>query len=222
MNLKWRAPIATLVAISVSLIVLLGYLFSTGITGELTLLGAVREMFLQIALVLAAVALLIGVGNLVSVHLSKIRKGEGEGYSFVLLTAFTITLFVGLYDIALNLFLGEPNFQRMLWIFDYIQVPIETSLLAVLAVSLTYGIARLLGRRLNLISVVFVIVVFVVIVSTIPLVSTYLPFIADLKSLFIYLPAVGGARGILLGVALGVIATGLRVIIGSDKPYGGA
>ncbi|NIR13173.1 MAG: hypothetical protein GWN86_04170 [Desulfobacterales bacterium] len=44
----------------------------------------------------------------------------------------------------------------------------------------------------------------------------------DFKSLIIYLPAVGGARGILLGVALGVIATGIRVIIGTDKPYGGA
>jgi hypothetical protein len=33
--------------------------------------------------------------------------------------------------------------------------------------------------------------------------------------------ASGGARGILIGVALGTIATGLRVIIGSDRPYDG-
>jgi len=32
---------------------------------------------------------------------------------------------------------------------------------------------------------------------------------------------VAGARGILLGVSLGVIATGVRILIGSDRPYGG-
>jgi hypothetical protein len=30
-----------------------------------------------------------------------------------------------------------------------------------------------------------------------------------------------GARGILLGVALGTVATGLRILIGADRPYGG-
>jgi hypothetical protein len=28
-----------------------------------------------------------------------------------------------------------------------------------------------------------------------------------------------GARGILLGVALGTVATGLRVLLGIDRPY---
>jgi hypothetical protein len=33
-------------------------------------------------------------------------------------------------------------------------------------------------------------------------------------------PATAGARGLLLGVALGAIATGLRVFLGFDRPYG--
>jgi hypothetical protein len=33
--------------------------------------------------------------------------------------------------------------------------------------------------------------------------------------------ASGGARGILIGVALGTIATGLRILMGVDRPYGG-
>jgi hypothetical protein len=33
--------------------------------------------------------------------------------------------------------------------------------------------------------------------------------------------AMGGARGILLGVALGTLTTGLRVLMGTDRPYGG-
>jgi len=30
-----------------------------------------------------------------------------------------------------------------------------------------------------------------------------------------------GIRGILMGVALGSIATGLRILMGADRPYGG-
>jgi hypothetical protein len=33
--------------------------------------------------------------------------------------------------------------------------------------------------------------------------------------------ATAGARGILLGVALGTIATGIRILFGTDHPYGG-
>jgi hypothetical protein len=33
--------------------------------------------------------------------------------------------------------------------------------------------------------------------------------------------ALGGARGILIGVTLGTLTTGLRVIFGADRPYGG-
>jgi len=33
--------------------------------------------------------------------------------------------------------------------------------------------------------------------------------------------ALGGARGILIGVGLGALLTGLRVLFGIDRPYGG-
>ena len=32
-------------------------------------------------------------------------------------------------------------------------------------------------------------------------------------------PMLAGMRGILLGVALGTLATGLRVLLGVDRPY---
>jgi hypothetical protein len=31
----------------------------------------------------------------------------------------------------------------------------------------------------------------------------------------------GGARGLLIGIALGTLLTGLRVLFGVDRPYGG-
>ena len=221
MKLNFRAPISTAIAIGVGLVVLLGYFFGTSPTGDRTMLGVLRDFLLQGVVVLAAVALLVGIANLVGVHLGKIRDGKGEAYSFILIISLIITLAVGIFDMVMTYMNGEPNFQRTRWIFNNIQLPVETSLMAVLAVSLTYGAARLLGRRLNLLSIVFVTVVLLLLVGSVPLIVEKLPLIGELRTWIVRVPAVGGARGILLGVALGTIATGLRILMGTDRPYGG-
>jgi hypothetical protein len=40
-----------------------------------------------------------------------------------------------------------------------------------------------------------------------------------IKEWVLRVPTMAGARGILLGVALGIIATGLRILLGADRPY---
>jgi hypothetical protein len=109
-----------------------------------------------------------------------------------------------------------------MWIFNYIQMPIETSLLAILAVTLAYAGARLLSRRPNGFTILFILIVIFVLLGTTPLIFFgEVRFLSILRNLIIQVPAVAGARGILLGVALGAIATGIRILLGSDRPYGG-
>jgi hypothetical protein len=220
-NLKFRAPFSTAVAISTGLIVLLGFFFGVSATGETTLLGVIRDYFLQGVVVLASIALLVGVGNLMSVHRKKIQNGEEGSFSIILLGSLILTLLVGIYDMVRTYISGESHFRITRWIFDYIQVPIETALMAILAVSLTYAVARLLGRRLSILSGVFAIVVLILLVGTVPLFTVNLPLIGEIRAWIVSVPALGGARGILLGIALGTIATGLRILMGSDRPYGG-
>ncbi len=221
MNLKLKSPVSTAMAIGVGLVVLLGYFFGSDAAGSLTPLGILRNYFLQGAIIWAAVALIVGIANLASVHLNYIRQNTGGGYSFILLLALIVTIGVGLYDILQTHFNQELNFQRMRWVFDYIQLPIETSLMAVLAISLTYAAARLLARRLNLLSVVFVGVVLLLLVGAAPQIAAQAPLLADIRNWILQVPTLAGARGILLGVALGTIATGIRILTGSDRPYGG-
>jgi len=68
---------------------------------------------------------------------------------------------------------------------------------------------------------VFVLFVFVLLITAIPAVAARVGLIAEIRSWILGVPAVGGARGILLGVALGTIATGIRILMGADRPYGG-
>ena len=94
-------------------------------------------------------------------------------------------------------------------------------LLALLAVILAYASARLLRRRLNTVSVIFVVTVLIIVVTATPIMGIEIPGLSEFRNWVVNVPAVAGTRGVLLGVALGIIATGLRILIGSDRPYQG-
>jgi hypothetical protein len=53
------------------------------------------------------------------------------------------------------------------------------------------------------------------------MVEVQVPALTTLQTWVTQVPAVAGARGILIGITLGILATGLRILIGSDRPYEG-
>ena len=93
--------------------------------------------------------------------------------------------------------------------------------MALLAVILVYAGARLLNRRVNLLALVFLITVLFILLGTASVPGLEIPLLSDLSGWVSRVVATAGARGILFGVALGTIATGLRILIGADRPYGG-
>ncbi len=192
----------------VGLIVLLGYFL------HFTLLVTLRILLLEWAVILSAVALLVGVTNLFLVHLRKLTPAQPRGiYSVVLIISFVITLgVVGWFG---------PTHIYSLWIFSNVQVPIEGSLMAILTVSLALAGVRLLRRKPNIMSITFIGTAVLILFATGPFFGINLPGLGELRAWIAQVPAVAGARGILLGVALGIIATGLRVLMGADRPYGG-
>ena len=206
-----KAPISAALAIAFGLVVLVGYFL------DIPLLTNLKNIFVQWGLILASIALIIGVANLFSVHWGKIRKNKpGSVYSYLVIISLIATLVVvGLFG---------PTGSWSLWIFNNIQFPIESSLMALLTVVLVYMAARLFRRRIDLFAVIFVISILVVLIGIAPILGIEIPGLhgsEGLRSLLVQIPAVGGARGILLGVALGTIATGLRILMGADRPYGG-
>ena len=221
MKLKFRTPISVAIAAGVGIIVLLGFFFGTNADGDFTLLGILRSYFLQGAVVVAGAALLVGVNNLAAVHAKKIRQGDQAIYSLITLLALLITVLVGFYDLVMTYLQGEPGLRYTRWIFNNIQLPIESSLMAIIAISLTFAAIRLLSRRLNLMSGIFTVVVIILLVGAIPAIAVSdFNFITAVRNWILSVPAVGGARGILLGMALGIIATGIRILMGADRPYG--
>lgn len=207
--MKKILPISNaIIAVISGMLVLLGYFFP-GVFGN------IQSILIGWAIILAAFALLLGILNLARVHWKKAGSdGPNRIYSIVLLISLFITIIV--------VSISGPTGSASLWIFNSFQVPVEISLLAVLAVVLVYAGARLLTRRPKWYTVLFLVTVLIVLLGSVPLffLGEVAPLIA-VRSWLAQVPAVAGARGLLLGVALGTVATGLRILMGMDRPYGG-
>lgn len=216
--MKKSVPIvSTAVAMLAGFIVLFLRLLPAG-------LDALYIRLVQIAAVLAAVALLVGLVNLGRTHYRKILEGGSQSfYSGVLIFAFGFTFLAALVLGPAGQF---ADFEVTNWLFQYIQVPIEISLVALLAVSLIYAAARLLRRKPDSFSFIFVITALLVLLGGSLLGTGNFGFISEavggIRNWIVTVPAVGGARGLLLGVALGAVATGLRILLGADRPFGGS
>ena len=190
----------------VGLLILAGYAFQEALA---PFVGVV----VQWGLVLLGAAFLVGIGYLLQRHLSVLFNSEKRaGMSAVLLLAFFFTLIAGLALPAQNAFYSNLILN--------VQVPVEASLLALLAVILFYASLRLIRTRgWTPLSIGFLVSA----VLSLVLESGVLPILpgspaAGAVSVLQRLP-LAGARGILMGMALGGLLVGLRILLTLDRPY---
>ena len=208
LNLKMKAPVATAVAMGVGLVVLLGYFF------PLPVFMGLRTLLLQWALLLAGTALFVGMVNLSQYHWARVRRRRKAAGSVVVLLSLWLTFLLALY--------ASPSSASIQWLFGAIVIPTSVALLGLLAFTLAYAAVRLPRRRPGVMAVLFLTTAVLIMLGTVALPGVgMLPFIGDtLRPWLAQVPAAAGARGILLGVGLGTVATGLRILLGSDRPYG--
>ena len=206
-------PLATAMAIGAGFIVLVGYFV------PIPLLANIRIEAVKWAMIAGGAAVLVGIGNLFSVHFQKVQRREKDSlYSLLLLVAMLGTLFTGIISQILGQYRAWTQFTM-----NAIIMPVEASLMAVLAVTLVYASIRLLRRRADWMAFVFLGTALLVLFGSLSLpFFGGIPILGDLVAPWItYGLAPGGARGLLIGVALGALVTGLRLIFGLDRPYGG-
>ncbi len=176
---------------------------------ENPLLDAVGASLLEGAVVLGACALLLGLMNLLLVHERRIRRRErGWAMSVVILVSAVASLALGL--VAWQ----RPAFT---WFYRYLLFPLEASAGALLAFAVAnaavraWRFGRLEGSLLALAGLV-------VLVGSLP-VRGGLEGLGAARDWLVAVPVLAALRGLLLGVALGAVATGLRVLLWIDRPY---
>jgi hypothetical protein len=198
--------ISTVVAMSVGLLVLADFFINSDPIEALGL------YLIRTASIVAAFTLILGMVNVLTVHLSKIHsRDQGWMYSGVLLGALFFTLGTGFLT-------GGPGSIQMQQIFEAVLFPLEATLFSLLAffvVTAAYRAFRIKSLETGL----FVIFGIIVLLGQVPIGVRLWEQLPVIKDWVLEVPALAGARGILLGAALGTAATGLRVLLGIDRPY---
>ena len=198
--------ITAVIAIAFGILVLCGYFFPA--------FAVLQTYLLNWAIILAGVAALAGIFNLFSVHTDKVRRGEKGGvYSALLVISMFVTFFLGLFL--------RPEHSAMKAVMNGIIVPTEAALMGILTISLLYAAIHLLRRRVDVMSIFFLLTVVIILFGSATLPFGDMPLLGTFSRWVTQVLALGGMRGILIGVALGTLTTGLRVLFGADRPYGG-
>lgn len=202
-------------ALPAAIAIPVGILVLVSIFTSYPLLDAVSLYLVNVATIVAAFALFLGVGNVMRMHARKLRGRPSDRlYSLTLLVVLILVLVFGL--LPLGGAGSGPTQPVVQWLFDHVQMPIQASLSALLVFFLVTAAYRLLSTR-NTESAVMLIVVLLVLLGQAAI--GLFPPLSAVKDWIVAVPALAGIRGILLGVSLGVILTGIRLLMGVERPY---
>jgi hypothetical protein len=184
--------------------------------------------------IIAVFAFFLGGGNLVRVHIQKImQKKEEWGFSFVTLIGFVVMLFFGLSKFGNPLGIaGSPNepgswFQTM---FEYCVAPLSATMYSLLAFFVASASYRAF-RAKNTDATILLVASFIILLGRTQLgymATSWLPdwlSVAQIPNLAIFMmtsPNMAGQRAIMIGIALGVAAMSLRLILGIERSYLGS
>lgn len=189
--------------------------------------------------ILAATAFVLGGANLFAQHMRKISARQaGWGYSAVTLVAFLVTLTVGLLKVGVTA--DNPEYRwsghhqsegsALWWIFDYLFSPLTATMFALLAFYVASAAFRAF-RAKNSEATVLLVTAFIVLLGrtyagtwlTSPVPDDYSAFtFPGLTAIIMGVFNTAGQRAIMIGIALGVAATSLKVLLGVDRSYLGS
>ncbi len=191
--------------------------------------------------ILAGFAFILGGGNILKVHLKKVSdKAAGWGYSVILLASFLITLFVGLGKIGVHPSTDYPDNSwsgvynevgsPFWWLYEYAFKPLTATMFAMLAFYIASASFRAF-RAKNVEAVLLLGTAFIILLGRTfagVWLTSWLPeSLSGLKieNISVYIMQVfntAGSRAIIIGIALGIASTSLKVILGVDRSYLGS
>jgi len=203
--------LAIVTVISLALVTLIGLSTSSG-TAPATL----AEFLIRLVAVIAAIAVITGVFNLIAVHMGRfVRSERGWPYSLITLVIMLVVIVLRILDRA-DIWSGDLEGEQMsVRVFESVQVSLESALAALVLFFLVYAAFRLMRRRVTVWYGLFSVVTIVVLLGWIPVEN--LEALADARDWLVRVPVGAGARGILIGVGLGTVMVGVRVLVGQDR-----
>ena len=183
--------------------------------------GQMNDWFSDWFAVIQACAIVLGALNLLLVSAQKVaRKKEDWGYAIVIIVTFFIMVVAGIGE-GRDYMTTGTNFE---WLYTYSYVPLSASMYAILAFFVASASYRAFRAR-NIEATMLLLAAFLVMLGRVPvgdLITSFMPEgarMSDLQTWIMNFPQTAGQRAIMIGIALGLVSTALRIILGIERSH---
>jgi len=203
-----------------------------GISFFVPTLGETENLFGDWVSIVQAFAVWLGLLNLSKVSLDKIyKKREGWPYAIMTMIALVVTLIIGFWSgiTALN----DPNYAEFRdpglsfdWVFRWVYTPLTSTMFSMLAFFVASASYRAFRAR-NFEATLLLIAAFFVMGGRVPLLDmmiapiTDFPVFSTFADWIMTYPNTAGQRAIMIGIALGIMSSSLRIILGIERSHVG-
>ena len=175
--------------------------------------------------VVGAVALVLGIVSLLSLHFAKISKGQpGYGYSYILVFFFFVMAASGFLPSKMNLgsFLGHGGREEgsfFINLYNYVLTPVQATMFALLAFFIASAAFRAFRAR-SVIATLLLLTAVIVMVGRVPIGPFVLgDWISDLADWIMAVPNAAAKRAIIVGVGLGILSLSLKMVLGIERAW---
>jgi hypothetical protein len=169
-------------------------------------------------MIVAAFALPLGVVNLVSMNLEKIkRRKAGWPYAVVLLVGMVVMAYFGVIGVITGRYTGfHPTFETL---FENWVSPLQATMFSLLAFYVASAAYRAFRAR-NLEATILLVAAIVVMMGRIPFGDMLTGGrMTPVSEWLMNRPNAAAQRGIIIGAALGAASMSIRVILGIERTY---
>ncbi len=194
-----------------------------GVVGVLVLVSLVQpnpvgDGLLQIAQITIALGLFFGLLNVLVVHLrTSASRRRGWPQSIVLIVTAVAVFALELFSSTVGGGTAERVTAFAADIFRYVYQPLATSILALLTFFALRASWRALQARPGE-ALLILIAAVIFLVAGGPW-AGMLPGLKEALDWIRVYPALGVARGLVLGVGIGALVASIRLLLGFDQPY---
>jgi hypothetical protein len=197
----------------------------TLITGLFCLIGffvphpAVRLLYDDIqqwVIVIVGATYVLGVANLLRINMQQVgQKAPDWPFKIVLLAGLLGMMAIGFSEGSRY----SDDASKFQWMYNRVYSPMSATMFALLAFFIASAAFRAFRIR-SFEALLLAIAAFILMIGRVPIGNAIHPIIPAAADWLMEVPQNAAKRGILIGAALGVMATGIRLILGMEKTYG--
>jgi hypothetical protein len=176
---------------------------------------AVYENAMDWLIVIGIFAMPLGIYSMVRMQVSRIRRrSAGWGYAVISLTSLFVMLGLGYTQKCLE---SGSFFMKL---FEFVYIPIQATMFSLLAFYIASAAYRAFRAR-NLLASIVLGGAIIVMLGRVPIGESISPYLPRLAAWIMNVPNMAAQRAIMIGLGLGAVSTGIKIVLGIERSYMG-